>query len=539
MDLYEFTKQEEPLFPGTPYIVRHPPGRRAAYAAIGLWICATATLANATITVNLANLSGEVHADVAELSWLPASYVAANACANLLLVRIRALVGLEKLMRPLLVLYALLAGLQFIVAGFTLELVVRAVSGLAAAGLITLGIYYMMQTAQSKISPVPLIVGLGVSQLGTPLARLLPVDMLALAQWRGQHGVEIAIVLTTLALMIRFPLPPTKRANAFEPVDLVTVALVVPAMFLVCGVVNRGRAAWWTDTPWLGQMLAVAIPLLAAGAILEACRRRPLIAVDWISTFDVLRFVAVAFLMRLALAEQTYGAVGLLTSGGVDDDQLHQLFGWVIAGMVFGTTVCALTITPAHIPWQVIVAALAIALGAWFDSRTNTLTRPEQLYASQALIGFGTSLFVGPTLAKGLLKAVAQGWQYFVSVVVLFGITQNFGGLLGSAVLGSYQTISARHHAADLAQRLQVGDPLASAQLQAGAAALRGVVTDPALQAQASGRALADLLAREANALAYSDVFRVVFYLAIGTALYVAWLQVLAALRAAPRRATP
>ena len=40
----------------------------SAYAAIGLWIGATATLANAAVTVNVSNLSGEYAAYVAELT---------------------------------------------------------------------------------------------------------------------------------------------------------------------------------------------------------------------------------------------------------------------------------------------------------------------------------------------------------------------------------------------------------------------------------------------------------------------------------------
>ena len=86
---YQFGPQEQPTFPGGPYTPSHPPARRLAYAAVGLWIGATATLANATVTVNVSNLSGEYSAYVAELSWFPAIYVAANACANTMLVKAR------------------------------------------------------------------------------------------------------------------------------------------------------------------------------------------------------------------------------------------------------------------------------------------------------------------------------------------------------------------------------------------------------------------------------------------------------------------
>jgi len=125
-----------------------------------------------------------------------------------------------------------------------------------------------------------------------------------------------------------------------------------------------------------------------------------------------------------------------------------------------------------------------------------------------------------------------QGPAYLVSVVVVFSITQNVGGLLGSSILGTYQTVRERAHALALSERLRVGDPLVSARLQAGAASLGGVLPDPSLRAQQGGLRLAASVAREANVLAFNDVFRVVFYLSLATALLVASLRVLSAITA-------
>src|SRR5262249_39091889 len=93
---YPFLAEEGPLVPGSPYTPPHPGARRAGYALLGLWIAATGSLANAAITVNVANLAGEGGAYVAELSWLPAVFVAFNASANLMLVRSRAQWGVAR-----------------------------------------------------------------------------------------------------------------------------------------------------------------------------------------------------------------------------------------------------------------------------------------------------------------------------------------------------------------------------------------------------------------------------------------------------------
>src|ERR1700761_5413822 len=307
---YEFRPEDRPTFPGGPLPPPHPALRRLAYAAIGLWIGATTTFVNATVTVNVPNLAGEYGTYVAELSWFPAIYVAANSCANTMLVKARAQFSMPNVMRTLLLVYISIAAAQFFVHGFAAEAVVRFVSGVVAGGMTTTGIYYLLQVVPAKARAVAMVTGLGMTQLGTPLARLIPVDLLSADGWFGQHCIELATGLTTLTLITLLPLPPTPRSRLFQPLDFATVSLLLPAVLLICGVLNRGRLAWWTDTPWLGIDLAIAIPLLATAVLIETVRTRPLIRIAWMGTQEFLGFAVIALLMRLALAEQTYGAVG-------------------------------------------------------------------------------------------------------------------------------------------------------------------------------------------------------------------------------------
>jgi hypothetical protein len=521
---YRFANEDRPTFPGSPFAPPHPGLRRVGYGLIGLWIGATVTFANALVTVNVSNLAGAYGDYVAELTWLPAVYVAINACGNLLLVKARAQYGVPRVMRPLFVIYALVAALQLVAPTFASAILVRGICGLVSAGLVTLAIYYLLQVVPPRMRPVPLVVVLGLVQFGTPLARLMPVDLLAANHWHGLHGVELAMVLTTFALTTWLPLPPSERIRQFEPLDFVTIALVAPGMVLVCGVVNRGRLAWWTDTPWLGYALAAAIPLLVAAGTIELLRSRPLLNLRWLARLDIVRFIVVALLMRLALAEQTYGAVGLLTSGNLDNDQLRTLFGFVLLGMSLGIVTCVLSLSEERLPYQVLVAALAIALGAWLDSHASNVTRPEQLYWSQSLIGFGTCLFIGPTLAYGIIRVIKQGPAYLVSLVVVFSITQNVGGLVGSAALGTYQVIATHEHALILGERITGADPQVGDRVRAGATAVAGVVTDPRQRAIEGGSSLGSSVGREAAILAFNDVFRLVAFLALATAVYLTYL---------------
>lgn len=509
------------MFVGSPYSPAHQRNRRLIYFATGLFIGVTSTFANALTNVSVGTIAGSLGLYVAEASALPAIYIAFNASANLALVKARARFGIPEVTVFLLCLYALAALLQFAVPGFAAACIVRAASGMTAAGLTTLAIYYLMQSFPGRLKPLGAVIGVGLPQIGTPLARLVPVDVLAQNGWWGLHAIEFALSLATLALVLFVRLPPSEKAKVFEPLDYVTIALATVGMVLLCQVIGLGRLLWWTDTPWLGAALSCAIALLVAAFLIEATRKRPLVHFEWIGTLGILRFAAVAVLVRLALAEQTYGAVGLLTLGGLDNDQLHTLFATVAAAMALGIAAAAATLSERRIPWQVLVAALIIAAGAWLDSGASALTRPSQILLSQAMLGFGTTLFIGPTLLHGFTRMIQRGGDYLVSFVVTFSVTQNVGGLAGSALLGTYQTIWARNAANVIAGDMAAGDPLAAARIAGGAGTFAGVIADPAQRAAQGAALLAQTMNREAGIIAFTDVFRLVTFMALGTAAFV------------------
>jgi hypothetical protein len=519
---YVFRSDEQPTFPGSPFAPALPLSRRLGYGAVGVLVGASSSLGNGLVNVNTTNLPGALGTYLVQATLLPAIYVAANASANLMLIKGRIQYGIPAITHGLLIAYACAGLLQFLFPGYSGALLIRFVSGLTAAGLTTLTLYYFIQAFPRRLRPLSLVVGIGTTQLGLPIARLIPVEMLTLDHGRGLHLMEIGLALTILTAIAAVPLPPSICSRAFKPLDFLTYALFLPAMLLLCSVLGLGRLLWWTDTPWLGAALAGSVALFAAVALLEHLRPDPLFQLKWIGSYDILRFAAVALVVRLALAEQTYGAVGLLTAGGLTNDQLHLLFAIVLAAMVMGIVTAALTVSESRLRYQVMIAALIIALGAWLDTDATNVTRPPQLYLSQALIGFGTTLFIGPALVFGFLRMIRKGPDHLVSFIVLFNTTQNVGGLAGSALLGTYQVMATRAHAGSLSERLTSADPQVVARIQSGAASLTGALADPAQQAAQGAALLGQALNREATVLAFGDVFRFVTAIALSAALYLA-----------------
>jgi len=523
---YEFAPNERPQFPGSPYTPVHSNRRRIAYAGVGILIGACTTFTNALVNVNAGNLAGSLNLTLAQVSALPAIYIAMNATGNLSLVRARTRFGIPHLTQALMGLYALAAFLQLVFPCYATAIATRAACGLMAAGLTTLTVFYFLQTLPPRARPLALVIGIGVVQLGTPLARLVPLDVIATDSWHGLSLIELGVGLLVSAAIFAVPLPPTDHTPAFEGSDLITIGLMVHAFLLFCIVLGEGRLLWWTDRDWLGWALVAAVAMCAAAIAVERVRGRPLLYTDWIGKGEIVRFFLISLLVRLALAEQTYGSVGFLTSGGLTNDQLHTLFGYVALSVVLGIVVACATMSLKSPPYQVLAASLIIALAAFLDSRSTSITRPHELYLSQSLIGFGTTLFIGPALAYGFLQMLRQGPTHLVSLIVVFSMTQNVGGLAGSAILGTAQVVYTRAHAASLGEHILASDPQVVARIQQGVGAVSGTLTDPALRAaQGTGR-LGRSLTAEASTLAFDDVFRLVMWASLATAGWLAWMIV-------------
>ncbi|RZM17665.1 MAG: MFS transporter, partial [Sphingomonas sp.] len=363
-----------------------------------------------------------------------------------------------------------------------------------------------------------------VPQCATPLARLFSPELLAMSQWRTLYLFELGLALLSLAAVAWLRLPPTTRQKAFEPLDFLTFVLFAGAMALFSAVLGLGRIVWWTNAAWIGWALIAAIPMLAAALMIEHNRANPLLNTRWLGSADILRFTIVTIMARIVLSEQTYAAVGLLTVLGQNNDQLGTFFLIVFAASVVGVVASAVVLDVNRLAHPVMLAIGLVAVAAFFDAQSTSLTRGPQLYWTQALIAFAATFFLGPSLLFGMTRALQAGTGHIISFIALFGIVNSIGGLAGTALLGSYQQIREKANSAALVQQMQPTDPIVTQRIQAGGAAVARVVSDPALRSAEGAAILSQTTTREANVLAYDDVFRLIGVLAAATSGYLAFL---------------
>jgi len=517
---HDWAPHERPTIPGSPSTPLHPTPKRLAFAVVGVIVALTGGLGNALVVANLQYLQGALGATQAEIAWLPAAYVMTNVSMNLLLVKFRQQFGLRAFTEVFLVLYALVTFAHLFVNDIESAIAVRAAHGMVGAALSSLGLYYMIQAFPQKWRMKALVLGLGTAQLATPLARLVSEDLLQIAEWRGLYLFELGMCLLALGCVLILKLPPGDRFKAFEKLDFLTFALLASGFAALCAALSLGRIEWWLEEPWIGLALVFSIVTILAGLCIEHNRTRPLLITRWLGSGRMIRFALGVLLTRIVLSEQATGAVGFLQGLNQGTQQLHTLYFFMLLGSVAGLAVSALTINPQHLFKPLIISLALMAAGSIMDSFSTSITRGPQMYFSQFLLAFGGTFFLGPTLVLGM-SGVISNPRNMVSFSVMFGICQNVGSLIGSALLGTFQVWREKFHSAHIVEHVTLLDPQVQSRLQSSAASYAQAIADPSARTQQGIRALATAATREANTLAYNDVFMLIALIAILTAVWI------------------
>ncbi|QLG92514.1 MFS transporter [Pseudomonas yamanorum] len=511
---------ERPSLPGSPSTPLHSTRKRWAYALVGILVAITGGLGNALVVTNLPYLQGALGATTAEMAWLPAAYVMTNVSMNLLLVKFRQQFGLRAFTEVFLMLYALVTFGHLFVNDLSSAIAVRAAHGMVGAALSSLGLYYMVQAFPAKWRLKALVLGLGTSQLALPMARMFSEDLLQIAEWRGLYLFELGMALTCLGCVFLLKLPPGDRFKTFEKLDFLTFALLAGGVALLCAVLSLGKIDWWLEAPWIGVASACSLVLIMAGLAIEHNRSNPMLMTRWLGSGAMIRLALAVILIRMVLSEQSTGAVGFLQALNMSSEQMRTLYLVMFLGAIAGLATSALTINPAHLFMPLIISLALMAVGSVIDSFSSNLTRPQNMYISQFLLGFGGTFFLGPTMVLGT-RNVLTNPRNLVSFSVLFGICQSLGGLIGAALLGTFQVVREKFHSSMIVEHLTLMDPRVAARVQSGGSAYGSVIADPELRNLMGIRSLATAATREANVMAYNDVFMLIAIIAMLTMIWI------------------
>lgn len=525
----DWTPEERPTLPGSPAAIAHPLPKKLIYFFIGLFVAISGSLSNGFITANLPLIQGEYALSPSEAAWIPAAYVMANISSNLLLFKARQQYGLRLFSEIGLVLFIVVLILHLFVHTFEMALFVRIMSGLVAAPLSSLGMYYIMQAFKRENFGRGMYLALGFQQLGIPLAWIISPYIVNVNDWAVLYTFELGLALCCLAMVVSVKLPRSLRIATFEKQDFFTFLLLAPGFALLCIVLTQGPILWWFETKWLGYALIAGFSLIVIGLTYEYYRVNPLIITRWLGSASTLKFIFGALAIRLLMSEQSYAAVNFLKTMGMGPDQFVTLYSIIFIGIASGTIFSALTFKKERIIWHLIGAEILVLIACALDYHLSSDVRPENFYHSQFLVGFASGMFIGPLLLNGIISALQKGPSHIVTFVVLFSATQSFGGLIGNSFFSTYQQMRTQNYRAALISDLPQTDPTISQRLAGYQKQATQYTLDQTLVQNQALRNLNQVLTREAQVRAYNDVIALngifAIILLIWGALNIAWSQ--------------
>jgi len=458
---YPFTVDERPNVAGAPYLPPHSPGRRIRYVMVAILMSLAGIFGNSLVTGNLPQIAGGYFSYSAELIWLTGAYVGVGASANIFMIKGRQQFGLPVMLFGSLVVYATAAAADAAFGNLYTAVLARAANGLSTSTGVAASVYYLMSALPKTKRLLAIATPIACIQLAQPLARLVPVDFLTADGNRNLHLVTLLVPLLQIVLLALNPLPRTYTIKVFERVDLLTGILVVSGFTMLACALASGETYWWTEAPFLGELLIGSAITLGLAVMIEVRRERPEINVRWLTRRRLVAFMSIALVERIALGVQTSSIPGLLTLRSLNNDQYHLLFGMVVLCMIAGILIMLATLGPKALLFQMVTALGCIALGALMACSVNSLSIPNDLIVSQCLIGFGATLFVGPALAYTLSQMFQNGGtQVLVPTVLVFAAVQNFGSAAGAALLSSVQYASQQYAISGYAERFSATSPM-------------------------------------------------------------------------------
>ena len=502
----DWTPEEKPTLPGSPAAIAHPTYKRFLYFFIGLFVAISGSLSNGFITANLPLLQGEYGLTPSEAAWIPAAFVMANVSSNLILFKARQQYGLRLFSEIGLVLFIAVMLLHLFVHTYEMAIFARVISGLLAAPLSSLGMYYIMQAFKRAHFGRGLYLALGFQQLGIPLAWIMSPYLVDVNDWSIFYTFELGLALCCLAMVVSLKLPRSLRIEVFEKQDLFTFALLAPGFALLCIVLTQGPILWWFEAEWLAYVLIAALILLVVGLTYEHFRVNPLIVTRWLGTSSTVSFIIGAFAIRFLMSEQSYAAVNFLKTMGMGPDQFVSFYTVVLIGIVLGTVFSALTFSKEKIVLHLLGAAGLVLFACALDYHLTSDVRPHDFYWSQFLVDFASGMFIGPLLLTGIVSALQKGPSHMVTFIVLFSATQTFGGLVGSSFFSTYQQMRTQTYQAQIYNDLSQTSPIVEQRLQQLAQSAHQYSLDPNLDQQQAIRSLNQTITREAQVRAYNDV---------------------------------
>ena len=280
------------------------------------------------ISGNLTQIQGSLGATTNEATWLVAAYMAPNVSLSLMLIKVRTQYGLRRFAEIGIAAFVLISLLHLFVADLHAAIAIRFLGGIAAAPLSSLAFLYMLEPfAPAKKLTLGLSLALTNTSLAMPVARLISPQLLQLGQLHGLLPDGDRARAHVVRRGLSSPAHAQPRAKVIEALDVVSFLLIATGFGMIAAVLALGRVYWWTETPFLGVLLALGIASVTVAAVIELNRENPLVDVRWLASRQIVHLTAALLIFRIVLSEHATGATGFSRCSGSERADDGALLG--------------------------------------------------------------------------------------------------------------------------------------------------------------------------------------------------------------------
>jgi EmrB/QacA subfamily drug resistance transporter len=370
-----------------------------------------------------------------DVAWVVTAYVIAAAAATPLWGKLGDRHGRKRLLELSLVMFLAASALCGTAQNITSLILLRAVQGIAAGGLMTLA----MAAVGDLVSPREraryqgyIAATFAVATIAGPLVGGLLVDH---AGWRWVFYVNLPVGLAALAAL-RLRLPASPGGGRAAPLDLAGAGLLAAAtgsFMLVC-VLGGGRYAWGSP-----EILALACLAAVAAALLVARERRaadPIVPVDLLRLPPVAIASAALFLTTAALfAVNVFVPLYLQTTTGATPTEAGLLLAPAMLGVAVATDYAGRSIARTGRYKRFPVAGTATMTAALLLLGVAA-GHPSRLTVCIALAIFGAGFgLVGQVLIVAVQNAVDT--RVLGMAMATTSFARGLGGAVGAALFGA------------------------------------------------------------------------------------------------------
>jgi EmrB/QacA subfamily drug resistance transporter len=390
-----------------------------------------------------------------DVSWLVTAYVVAAAATTPLWGKLGDRYGRKRLLETSLVIFIGSSALCGAAQDITMLIVVRAVQGTAAGGLMTLA----MAAVGDLVSPRErgryqgyIAAAFAVATVVGPLIGGVLVDH---ASWRWVFYVNLPVGLVAFAgLSLRLPAPDTERPD--KRLDVSGAALLAgatSALLLVC--VWGGDRYAWASAPILA--LVVAVVLLFGALIARELRAAdPIVPLHFLGTRTVAVASTALFLATAALfAITVFVPLFLQTTTAASPTQAGLLMVPMMIGITLSTTLSGRSVARTGRYKRFPIAGLALMTAA-LVLLAALAGDPSRIATGVGLAIFGLGFgMVGQILIVAVQNSVDRRDLGIATATTSF--FRGLGGAVGAARLGPDIAAKAGIHASEGGLQLAAG----------------------------------------------------------------------------------